>query len=243
MLGGDQEVRIAVGLRHADHSAGSSKALRISCGIRRMVLDHREVDFQRRTELEETTFHRVPDEIDTTFESVIAKGLGDIVSELPLALEGLLRNVGVGTKLSAREDDQRSVDIAGDQVIPILTAEGELIDRIVGKNGTQGEVGELEMIVGVVPVGQIAGAVGLIVLAVVGLRVVAHVGGILPVDGPIEAAVIASFVERPRDDESRLGSQSGVCGDSEFVERGSCFREALAFALALDSEEGEELVL
>ena len=98
------------------------------------------------------------------------------------------------------------------------------------------------MVHGEVAVGEVAGAVGLIVLAIVGLRVVADVRGVVLVDGPVQAAVIAGFVERTRNDESRLSSKTSVRGDGEFVERGSGFREALAFALALDGEEGEQLV-
>ena len=121
LLGGDEETRIAVGMRHADHSAGSSKALRIVHGIGRDgagIIG--EVDFESRAELEEAAFDGVPDVVDASFESVIAESFGDVVLELPFALERLLRNVGVGAERSAREDDQRSADVAGNQVVPIL---------------------------------------------------------------------------------------------------------------------------
>ena len=55
LLGGDQEVGIAVGLRHADHGTRGGEFLRI---VLRVVQNHArvggEVDFQRRAELEET---------------------------------------------------------------------------------------------------------------------------------------------------------------------------------------------
>ncbi len=55
-------------------------------------------------------------------------GLAQVVFELPLALDGLLRNVGVGAELSAdRKGDQRGPRCAVNQVVPILPTCGKLV--------------------------------------------------------------------------------------------------------------------
>src|SRR6185312_13378822 len=100
---------------------------------------------------------------------MVADGLGDVVLELPLALERLLGNVGVGSERSVRKYDQRLADVAGDQVIPILEAERRLIDQRWRQKRIQGQIGQLQMVDSEVAVGQIAGAVRLIVQAVVSL--------------------------------------------------------------------------
>jgi len=58
-----------------------------------------------------------------------------------------------------------------------LIAEGEAVDQRVRENRAEREVGGLQMILGEIAFGQVAGSAGLIVLAVIGLRAVADVGG------------------------------------------------------------------
>ncbi len=57
-----------------------------------------EVDFEGRAELEKSALDWIPDEVGSGLESVLAEGLGNVILKLPLALERLLRNVGVGTE-------------------------------------------------------------------------------------------------------------------------------------------------
>ena len=87
--------------------------------------------------------------------------LGEIVLELPLALERLLRNVGVGAKRFRRciERHQRRTDLAGDQVVPVLPSDRRHVHRCIVEDRVQRQVRNLQMVHGEVAVVQIAGAV------------------------------------------------------------------------------------
>ena len=117
---------------------------------------------------------------------MLADRLGNVIPELPLALERLLRDVAVRAKrCGARESNQRGVGMAGDQVVPILPAEGELVDRVVGDLGSQRKVGNLQVIGSEVACRQVLRAVSLVVQAVVGLRAVADIGRVSVIDCPV----------------------------------------------------------
>ena len=71
------------------------------------------------------------DVVHAALQGVLADGLGDVVPELPLSLERLLRNVGIGAEGCVRKSHQRRADVAGDHIIPILVARRELVDGVV----------------------------------------------------------------------------------------------------------------
>ena len=95
------------------------------------------IDLKRVIELEVSTQSWIVNVIHSELEVVIVPALRDVVLELPLALERLLGNVGVGAEAraagaavvasAAREGDQRYANLAVDDVVPILEAEGEAI--------------------------------------------------------------------------------------------------------------------
>ncbi len=58
-----------------------------------------EIEFQRRVELEEAAHERCPDVVNAGLERVITDRLADVILELELALDRILRNVGVGAEL------------------------------------------------------------------------------------------------------------------------------------------------
>src|ERR1019366_89550 len=117
LLGGYQKVRIAVGLRHAGDRAGSGEFPWIVFGVvQNYTRVGRKIDLEGRAELEETALRRVVDEIYSALERVSADRLGEVVPKLPLALPGLLRNVGVGAERCVRKGHQRRADTAGDQI-------------------------------------------------------------------------------------------------------------------------------
>lgn len=64
----------------------------------------------------------------------------------------------------------------------------------------ESEIRQLQVIGGEIAVRQIAGTVRLIIEAFVGLRVVADISAVSIIDGPIETAIVAGFIERTRDD-------------------------------------------
>src|SRR5262249_6079320 len=154
-----------------------------------------EVDLQRGAELEEAPLYRIVDEIDARLQRVLTDGLGKIVAELPLLLPRLLRHIGIGAEGSVRKSYQRRADMAGDQVVPILIAYGQLVDGSRRKQRIEGDVRDDQMVGGEISVGQIASAVGLVVFAVVVLRAVTGIEAVLGIDGPVKTAVIAGFVE------------------------------------------------
>ena len=174
--------------------------MRISAGIRENragILQ--EVNLQRRTKLEKSSLHRIPNVVGTGFKGVLAHSLGNVVPKLPLALERLLRNICVGAKLSRiRENNERSADLAGDQVVPILKSECKLVDDSIGELRIHRQVSDLKMVGSEVAVGKISSPVGLIVEAVIGLRAVAEIGRVPVVDGPVHATGITPLVEWPR---------------------------------------------
>ena len=102
-------------------STGSGKSLRIPGRFATIALGiPAEVDFERRVGYEEAAFDGIPDVVHAVFEGVVPDRFGEVVLELPFALERLLRNVGVGAERSARKSHQRSADVARDQVVPVL---------------------------------------------------------------------------------------------------------------------------
>src|SRR5262249_54457610 len=156
------------------------------------------------------------------------------ILELPFALERLLRNVGVGAERGVREGDERSANSAVDDVVPELIAEGKLVHGVARKNRVHGEVGNLKMVAGEVAVGEVAGAVGLIVQAVIDLGAVAEIGRVAAVDVPVEAAVVAPLIEGARNDGSGLRSETPVFREGKLGEGLGRFLETLAFAFAFE---------
>src|SRR5262249_50084178 len=125
LLGGNKEVWVAIGDGHAGDETRSGEALWVSCGVAENCAGvFGEVDLQCGAEFEEATFDGVPDVVGAALEGVLADGFGEVILELPFALERLLRNVGVGAERRVRENDERSADAAVDDVVPELVAEG-----------------------------------------------------------------------------------------------------------------------
>ena len=95
----------------------------------------------------------------------------EVVLELPLALNGLLWNVGVSAELRAdRESDKRGSRGAVDQVVPILPPRSELVEQGRREHGVQRDVSNLQVILGEIAFCQIEEAIALVVEAVIGLR-------------------------------------------------------------------------
>ena len=88
----------------------------------------REIDFQRRAELEKATLDWIVNEIYSGFQVMAADGLREVIPELPLFLNGLLRNVRIGTKRCVREYNEWGADRAVYQIVPILVAKRKLVD-------------------------------------------------------------------------------------------------------------------
>src|SRR5262249_42734375 len=78
------------------------------------------VYLQRRIELEEAAHKRRPNVIKSGLEGVPANRLAYVILELVFALDGLLRDVGVGAELRAGKGDERGARGAVNQVVPIL---------------------------------------------------------------------------------------------------------------------------
>ena len=72
----------------------------------------------------------------------------DIVLELPLLLECLLRHVAAGADIQARKSQVRGVVIRRNQIVPILIANGNRVHYIRGENGTQSRIRDDELIGG-----------------------------------------------------------------------------------------------
>src|SRR5215469_10009547 len=98
------------------------------------------------------------------------------------------------------------------------------------------------MVRGEVAFGQVHGAIGLIVQAVIGLRTVAEVRAVSVIDGPVEATVVAPLVKGTRNGFRRLGSEPGSLRSDKLRIGRALFRQLLALALALHRPEAEELV-
>src|ERR1700730_12982726 len=99
------------------------------------------------------------------------------------------------------------------------------------------------MVLGEVAFGEIARAVRLVVQTVIGLRGVADVGGLAVIELVIEAAVVAIFIERCRDNRRRLGSQACALSGLQLRKSIGALGEAGALTLAFKSKETEQLVL
>src|SRR6185312_15964199 len=85
LLSGHLEGRIAVGNSHSGNCTGCRKAIRVVLRVREdRAWIIREVDFQRRAELEISALNRIPKVVRPTLQSVVADGLGYIVLKLPL---------------------------------------------------------------------------------------------------------------------------------------------------------------
>src|SRR6185312_5470166 len=113
LLSGYLESRIPVGNSHSGNGAWTRKALWI---VHRIAQNGTgivgKVDFQSGTELKISTLDGIPDVIASGFQCVIANGLSDVVFELPLTLERLLRNIGVGSERRVGKNYQRFADVA-----------------------------------------------------------------------------------------------------------------------------------
>src|SRR5262249_39789754 len=108
---------------------------------------------------------------------------------------------------------------------------------------TQGEVGNLQVVLGEVAFGQIAGPVRLIVQAVVGLRGVADVRGFAIVEFVIDAAVVAILVERSWDDRGNLRGKSGTGRGRQLSKGIRRFRKAGLLALSFERKKAKQFVL
>ena len=69
----------------------------------------------------------------------------------------------------------------------------KLVDQGRSQIGIQGQVGNLQVVLGEVAFGQIEGAVALVIQAVVGLRGDREVGAVLGVDRVVEFAIQCDF--------------------------------------------------
>ena len=231
---------IAIGDGHAGDGSGGGDAIGESSGTATCdtgVWSDAEdaawvcgkVDLRGGVEFEIATESGLPDVVSADLEDVIAPSLADVIFELPLALEGLLRDVSVGAEAGATvtaavatatgEGEQRRTQRAVDDVVPVLISERELVHHGGGQRGVQGEVGDLHVVVGEVARIQILEAVGLVVEAVVRLRRVRDVGGILGVDVPVGATVVARLEERSGNDGGGVGPER--LRESEFREGSS----------------------
>lgn len=94
-----------------------------------------------------------------------------------------------------------------------------------------------------VAVGEVSGAVRLIIEAVVGLRIVRDIGVVVAVDIPVHAAVIAGFKEGARDHGGGLCRQAGLLCKCQFREGSAGLLQSLVFAFPFDGKESENLVL
>ena len=187
---------------------------------------------------------RVPDVIDAALEGVLADHLGKVVLELPLALVRLLGDVGVGAERRVGECNQRRADFAVNQVVPVLEPERDCVDRGVREDRVHGEVRQLQVIHSKVAVVQVAGAIRLIVFAIVGLRRIAEVGALSTVENPVCSARVTGFKEWPGDGGGRINEvpEERLSG-LQFGVRRPVFLQTLVLPLAVDSEEQEDLVL
>ena len=141
---------------------------------------------------------------------MLAESLGYVVAKLEFPLIGLLWNVDVGAKpFASGKSHVRNLKLAVDQIVPILVAEGEAVDQGVGKHRVQGEIRNLQVVLGEVAAGEIALLVRLIIQAVVRLRTVADVGGLAIAELVVQATVVPVFKERGRDNSRRLGPKRG----------------------------------
>ena len=138
-----------------------------------------EIDLQRRAELEEAAFHRVPDVVNAALEGVLADHLREVVLELPLALvtTAAERWCWFQTTRSGKVTSGALI-LLSIRLFQYWNPNGELVDRGVRENRIHREIRQLQVIHGEVAVVQVAGAVRLIVLAIVGLRRVAEVGAL-----------------------------------------------------------------
>ncbi len=156
----DDEVGIANRDAHRVYSAWSCKAIWVisgraapgRCRIWRHAEDAawviNEVDLEGRIELEKAAHERRVDVIESSAEGVLADCFAQVVLELPLALDGLLRNVGVGAELRAGKGDERGPRLTVNQVVPILPPDSELVEQPRRERRVQGEVGNLQVVLG-----------------------------------------------------------------------------------------------
>jgi ABC-type phosphate transport system auxiliary subunit len=145
---------------------------------------------------------------------VFVPSLGDIVFELPLALEGLLRNIAVCPETrptsaavlaaAAREGKERSANLAVNDVVPILKPESECVHCRVGNGGVYGKVCKLQSVGREIAGCQILKTVRLVIETVVALRGVADIRGVLGINQIIETAIVTRLKKRSRDDGGGL---------------------------------------
>src|SRR5262249_47739628 len=238
-LGGDDERWIARSVGHARNQARRGELLRKGNDFARNL---GEIKLQCRVEFKEPAQLRLPEIIETGLEAVPSVRDADVVFELPLSLEGLLGNIGVGSEgNSAGEGESWSLFVLIDQVVPVLPARRGLVHDVAGEQRIHREVRNLELVRGEVAAAEIVQAVGLIILAVVALRGIAQVGAMLVIELVVCAPVVAGIEIRGWDDRHRLRSQG--LNQGELREGVGGYGKAGVFTLPLVSEEEKRFVL
>src|SRR5262249_1158402 len=115
---------------------------------------------KRGVRFKKSTKFGIVDEVYAGFQRVPSQTLTEVIAKLELSLIGLLRDVGVRPKgFSALENHERNLGVAINDVVPELIAESEAIDECVGENRAQGTVGNLQVVLGEIPGGQVGRAV------------------------------------------------------------------------------------
>src|SRR6185437_16336440 len=86
------------GITHGNAHAVDYFGLSEAAGGQDLAWQLVKVDLQRRVELEEAAHKRRPDVVESGPQGVLADGLAYVILELVLALNRVLRNVGVGSE-------------------------------------------------------------------------------------------------------------------------------------------------
>ena len=172
------------------------------------------VELRRGVVLKKSTQLRLIDEVHTATQGMPPVCVGEVIAELKLVLARLLRHVHVCSELGGvRERDGWCAQLGVDQVVPILEPDGECVHRVRGKQRTQRDVRQDQIIDGVVALGQVHARIGLIIVALVVLRDVTDKCLVLVVKNVIDAAVVTLLIERSRNGTRRLrrhGKEAGL---------------------------------
>ena len=82
--------------------------------------------------------------------------MGEVVAELEFMLAGFLRNVDVCAEADAiGKEEVGSAGVGVDEIVPVLEADGEVVDCFRRKDGSEREVRYDEVVDGVVAFGGI----------------------------------------------------------------------------------------
>ena len=147
---------------------------------------------------------------------MLGEGVREVVAELEFMLAGFLRDVDVCAEADAvGKGEVWSASVGVDEVVPVLEAGGEVVDRLRRKDGGKGDVGQDEVVDGVVAFGGVDLGCGLIVVALVVLSGVADVDLFVVVEEVIEAAVVALLIEWGGDGVGGNGAERD--GEGEFL--------------------------